>query len=145
MRDETWRALDDLFLRFPILKGEGVEIDEINAAEQEVGVPLVEDYKEFVHRYGGAIVGPFKVFGLRKAVPMGKNEKSFIEMTRIYRNQKWPGAETWAIISIDHAGNPIGLDTKGTVWIYDHDARAAQVIAENFEGYLRHQCLNLSD
>jgi len=145
MRNETWQALDELFSKTPILKAEGVEPDEISAAEQDVGVVLDADYKEFVRRYGGAIVGPFRVFGLRKAVPMGKNEESFVQVTKTFRRQRWPGVEKWAVISTDHGGNPVGLDAEGKVWIYDHDARVAQVIAANFEGYLRKQCLSLQD
>ncbi len=145
MRHETWQALVDLFSRTPILKAEGVELNEISAAEQEVGVPLDVDYKEFVHRYGGAIVGPFPVFGLRKAIPMGNDEGSFVEVTESFRQQRWPGVEKWAVISMDHGGNPVGLDAEGKVWIYDHDARAAQIIATDFENYLRKRCLNLPD
>lgn len=145
MRDETWQALDDLFLATPIMRAEEVESDEIATAEQEVGVALADDYKEFVRRYGGAIVGPFRVFGLRRAVPMGKNETSFVEVTKNFRRQRWPAVEKWAVISMDHGGNPIGLDDGGKVWISDHDARAVQVIAANFEEYLRKRCLNLSD
>ena len=145
MRDETWQVLDDIFSRTPILKSEEVEFDEISAAEGEVGVVLSDDYKEFVHRYGGAIVGQFRVFGLRKAVPMGRNEGSFVEVTNSFRRQRWPGVEKWAIISTDHAGNPIGLDAEGKIWISDHDARAVQTIAASFEAYLRKQCLKLRD
>lgn len=145
MRDETWQALDDLFSKTPILKADEVESDEIAAAERDVGVALNEDYKEFVRRYGGAIVGPFRVFGLRKAVPMGKNERSFVEVTNSFRRQRWPSVEKWAIISMDHGGNPVGLDEAGKVWISDHDARAVQVIAANFEEYLRKHCLSLPD
>ena len=145
MRNEIWQALDDLFSRTPILKAEGVEPDEIATAEHEVGVALDEDYKEFVRRYGGAIVGPFPIFGLRKAVPMGKDEGSFVEITESFRQQRWPAVEKWAIISMDHSGNPVGLDDTGKVWISDHDARAVQVIAANFEEYLRKRCLGLPD
>src|SRR5579859_2355423 len=73
MRNETWQALDDIFFRTPVLKAEEVDCDEIEAAEREVGIVLADDYEEFVCRYGGAIVGPFRVFGLRKAIPMGRN------------------------------------------------------------------------
>jgi hypothetical protein len=145
MRNETWRALDDIFSRTPILKAEEVESDEIAAAEREVGVALAADYKEFVRRYGGAIVGPFRVFGLRRALPMGRDEGSFVEVTNSFRRQRWPGVEKWAVISTDHAGNPVGLDADGRVWVSDHDARAVQAIAVSFEAYLRNQCLKLPD
>ena len=144
MRNETWQALDELFARFPILKSEVVASSEIAAAEGSVGVALAEDYKEFIGRYGGAIVGPYRVFGLRKAPAMGRNEGSFVEVTISFWLQRWPGVEQWAIISADHAGNPIGLDAEGKIWISDHDARAVQAIAENFEAHLREVCLNLA-
>ena len=110
MRNDTWEALDDFFAKSPVLKAEGVGADEVAAAEREAGVPLDPDYREFIRRYGGAFVGPFPVFGLRRAVPMGKNEGSFVEVTRAFRDQHWPGTENWIVISMDHSGNPVGLD-----------------------------------
>lgn len=145
MRDETWQALDDLFSRTPILRAEVVDPSEIAAAEAEVGVPLSRDYKDFVARYGGAIVGPFRVFGLRKAIPMGKNEASFVEITNIFRRQGWPEVAKWAVISMDHGGNPVGLDEAGKIWISDHDAGGVQIIAHDFEDYLRRRCLSLTE
>jgi len=145
MRDDTWEALGKIFSLTPILKAEEVDFEEIATAEHEVGILLSQDYKEFVHRYGGAIVGPFRVFGLRKAVPMAKNEASFVQVTTAFRRQHWPSVENWAVISMDHAGNPVGLDASGKVWISDHDARAVQIIAPNFEEYLRKHCLALAE
>jgi len=145
MRHATWHILEEIFSRTPILKAEEVEFREIAAAEHEVRVVLADDYKEFIHRYGGAIVGPFPIFGLRKALPMGRNEGDFIVVTKSFRQQGWPGVENWVIISIDHVGNPVGLDSQGQVWISDHDARAVQVIAASFEAFLRKLCLRLAD
>jgi hypothetical protein len=145
MRNETWETLDNIFSEFPVLKAEPVELDEIASAEREGGIPLPNSYKEFIHRYGGAIVGPFRVFGLRKAEPMGNGEGSFLEVTEAFRQQGWPGVEKWAVISMDHSGNPIGLDADGKIWISDHDAGAVQEIANNSESYLRNQCLKLAD
>jgi hypothetical protein len=143
MREETWQALEELFSDHPILKAEPVNFQEIAEAERMLGIALDADYKEFVRRYGGAIVGPFRIFGLRRAVPMGNGEGSFVEVTLSFRRQESPGVDKWAVVSMDHAGNPVGLDAEGKVWIYDHDARAAQIIAVNFENYLRKQCLHL--
>lgn len=144
MRDETWLVLDEIFSRAPVLRAEAVGPSEIAAAEAEVGIVLSSDYKDFIARYGGAIVGPFRVFGLRKAISMGKNEGSFVDITNTFRRQRWPGVDKWAVISMDHGGNPVGLDAAGKIWISDHDAGAVQIIALNFEGYLRRRCLNLA-
>jgi hypothetical protein len=143
MKEETWRALEGLFSEHPIMKAGEVDSEEIAEAEHVIGIALDADYKEFVRRYGGAIVGPFRIFGLRRAVPMGKDDGSFIEVTQSFRKQRWPGVDTWAVVSMDQAGNPVGLDAEGKIWIYDHDARAAQIIAADFETYLRKQCLQL--
>ena len=145
MRDETWELIEELFSRHPVLRAEEVPISEIEAAEAVIGVHLSNDYKQFVGRYGGAIVGPFPVFGLRRAQAMAKNDGSFVEVTRHFRHQGWPGTERWAIISVDHAGNPIGLDSEGKVWICDHDARAVQQLANDFENYIRTRCLRVPD
>jgi cell wall assembly regulator SMI1 len=145
MRDDTWKAMEDIFSRHPILRAEGVAAKEVEAAEAEIGMRLSDDYKQFIGRYGGAIVGAFPVFGLRRAAPMADNDGSFVDVTRAFRCQRWPGIEGWAIISVDHAGNPVGIDNEGRVWISDHDARAVQLLADTFEGYVRKWCLSLPD
>src|SRR5882762_9660815 len=128
MKEDTWKALEKMFCEHPILKAGPVPAEELCAAEAELGIPLTEDYREFVLRYGGAMVGAYPVFGLRRALPMGKDDGSFVNVTRPYRRQRWPGVDMWAVISTDHAGNPIGLDEHGKIWVCDHDARAVQEI-----------------
>lgn len=145
MKETTWQAVNDMFTKAPIMKSEPVDLAEILAAEAVIGVKLSSDYKEFVARYGGAIVGPFRIYGLRKAEPMGNNEESFVEITKHFRRQGWPGVEHWAIVSMDHSGNPVGLDPAGKVWISDHDTRTVQLLAEDFERYLTMYCLKLEE
>jgi SMI1-KNR4 cell-wall len=144
MRNQTWQALDNLFSKSPRLKAEGVERAEVIDAEREVGVKLAEDYKEFIRRYGGAMVKAFPIYGVRRATSMG-NDETLVEVTKDFRQQHWPGVENWAVISTDHSGNPIGLDAEGKIWISDHDARAIQLLASSFEEYLREWCLKLPD
>jgi hypothetical protein len=143
MKEETWGALEELFSSAPILKAEAVDLVEIAEGEAMVGVPLGNDYTEFIAKYGGAIVGPFRIFGLRRAAPMGTNEGSFVEVTNAFRRQQWPGVADWVVISMDHAGNPVGLDKDGKVRISDHDAGGVRTIATDFEEYLRKQCLGM--
>ena len=127
------------------MRAEEVQIVEIDAASNELGIPFAADYREFIRRYGGAIVGPYPVFGVRAAEPMGKDDASVTQVTRQFRHKRWPGTEDWAVFSLDHAGNPIGFDKDGKVWISDHDAGVLEVIAPNFEKYLRRRCLKLND
>lgn len=145
MKESTWNTIEEMFVRYPFKCAGEVGVVEIDAASEEIGVPFTSDYREFVRRYGGAVVGPYPIFGLRRAEPMGSNEASVVEVTRRFREDGWPGTDAWAIFSRDHAGNPIGLAHDGKVWISDHDAGDVQIIAENFEDYLRQRCLKLSD
>lgn len=144
MQNEVWQELDDMFAKHPVMKAIPVSLQEIDDSAAQIGVPFPDDYREFVNRYGGAIVGPFPIFGLRKAAPMAKDEGSVVDITRQFRNQRWPGVETWVVFSMDHAGNPVGFDKTGKVWICDHDARVVEVIANDFEEYLRKRCLKMS-
>ncbi len=144
MRNQTWQALDDLFSKSPRLRAEEVERAEVIDAEREVGVKLAEDYKEFIRRYGGAMVKARPIYGVRKSIMMG-NTDTLEEVTKEFRQQHWPGTEKWAVISTDFDGNPIGLDAEGKVWISDHDRHVIQLLAPNFERYLRKWCLELPD
>lgn len=140
MRDETWVRLTDDFKRFPILKGEPVPEEEIARAETDLGRPFPEDYRAFVKKYGGAMVGPYPVFGLRSVGPMG-NRWSVIKVNEHFRKMRWPGIEGWLVISEDHAGNPMGFGPDGRVYVSDHGA--VLEIATDFEGFLLGECLKL--
>jgi hypothetical protein len=144
MSPEIWTALDEMFAKHPITKAEPVPYEEIDQAAMTAGVHFPQDYREFIHRYGGAIVGPYPVVGLRKAKAMARTESSVFDVTEQFWRQGWRGVNDWLVISIDHAGNPIGLDKDGKIWISDHDAGLVEVIASTFEEYLRTRCLNLS-
>ncbi len=135
MKDETWQQLDTEFAEFPFLRApHGASIEELDAASTELGIPFPEDYRAFLHRYGGAIVGPYPIIGLRNAEIMGK--ESVIEVNRRYRAGQWPDIENWLIISVDHGGNPLGIAPDGRVWVTDHDFGVTDPVAENFEEFL---------
>ncbi|WP_302104561.1 SMI1/KNR4 family protein, partial [Polycladomyces zharkentensis] len=47
--------------------GGPVPMSEIEDAEQELGVILPDDYKEFIHFYGSAGLPIYQILGLREA------------------------------------------------------------------------------
>ncbi|MBI1176392.1 SMI1/KNR4 family protein [bacterium] len=143
MKAETWLAIEAKLAKHSVTKAKPVAYDEIGAVAKFCGFELPEDYREFVHRYGGAIVGPLPIIGLRQAPAMAREETSAIEVTQHFRKQGWRGVNEWLVISIDHAGNPIGLDKDGKVWIFDHDFGVVETIAPTFEEFLRKRCLKL--
>jgi hypothetical protein len=74
---------------------------------------------------------------------MGKGEASVVMLTMNFRVQHWPGTEGWYIISMDHAGNPIGIAPDGRVMRPDHDFGGVHCEGQNFEDFIRKFCLEL--
>lgn len=143
MTNETLQALEKRFSESPFLKGGPVSREEINQAAVDIAATFPPDYVEFVEKFGGGIVGPYPIFGLRKVSAMGR-AFSVVNITKEFRAQKWRATEDWVVFSEDHAGNPIGLAPDGKVWISDHDFGQVTVIAESFEDYLRKKCLKIT-
>jgi len=145
MNSDTWDRLDQEFDEFPTMRA--IEVpseDEINVASEEVGIAFPQDYREFLARYGGAMVGPYPVFGLRPVEVMGKNRWSVVDMTGRLRSSGLDGTSDWIVFSEDQAGNPIGMDADGKVWIYDHDFGGITELASSFEEYIRARCLKVT-
>ncbi len=142
MRSDTLEALERNFSEFPFLKGGAVPRGEIEQAATALGVTFPPDYVEFVEKFGGGIVGPYPIFGLRKVDVMGR-AISVVSVTKDFREQDWRGTEDWIIVSEDHATNPIGLAPDGKVWISDHDFGQVTVAADSFENYIRRKCLKM--
>ncbi len=144
MMPDTINRLDAEFAESPMMRAADVPSEaEVVQAEQQIGVAFPDDYRQFLLRYGGAMVGPYPVFGLRPVEVMGVNHWSVLDVTRHYRSDGVPGTDHWAVISEDHAGNPIGMDQNGAIWIHDHDFGGAAHLARTFEDYIRTRCLKL--
>jgi hypothetical protein len=105
--------------------------------------PIDPDYREFVLRYGGAIVGPNPIYGLCRPEFMGTvgGKATAPDVTEWFRDKKWVGIDRWLIFSIDQGGNPIGFAPDGTVWLSDQtDFKQIVQIASDFEDYLLKWC-----
>lgn len=138
MKTSTIRRLDDLFSGIPILVSGPVPDGDIAVAEQRLGRPFVPDYRWFVRRYGGAMVGCLPVLGLRQAEVMGDDLYSVVDVTTRFRNDGWHPTEDWLVISVDGFGNPIGIADDGRVWTSDHDTGEVRAVASSFEDFLLH-------
>lgn len=135
--------LDELFADEPFMKADGVDESQVDTAQKALGLTFSDDYRQFLTRYGGALVGPYPVYGLARAEPMDERLWSVVAVTQHFRKQSWPGVDHWYVISMDHAGNPIGVDEIGKVVTYDHDAGEMIEVAENFGSYLEHRLSKL--
>lgn len=136
MKPETIRRLDELFSTMPVLLGGPVASREIAGAEQQVGVKFTPDYRQFLERYGGAMLGSLPVLGVRQAEVMADDTFSVVDVTARFRADKWEPTDEWAVISIDLAGNPIGLTSEGEVWVSDHDSGQTIKVAATFEEFV---------
>ncbi len=141
MTNEILATLRADFTKHPVLVAGPVSGQEVIEMEKTIGFSLPADYKLFVEHFGGAIVGQYSVFGLRASDAMGNDESSALAVTQRFRMQHWRGTDNWLVVSIDHAGNPFGLDKEGRVLRSDHDAGVVEVVADSFEDFLRTHCL----
>jgi len=142
MNTETWRALEEEFARFPILRADPVEDSEIDAASATLGLGFPDEYRDSVRRLGAAIVGSYPIFGLRPVESMG-TMWSVVRMNEHFRENRWPGVDDWLIVSMDLGGNPIGIAKDGNVRISDHGQ--VSTVASSFEGFIRSEGLGLKD
>jgi hypothetical protein len=141
MRQNTWDAINKMLERFPDLQAERVEFVEIEMAALELGVRFPVDYSEYLRRYGSAQLGHYPIFGPRRASPMGRIHGTVVEATRRFRRRAASRSEDWTIFSMDSAGNPVGIDGGGRVWVHNYGTGTTEAIAESFEAYLRLVCL----
>ena len=146
MNQETTSRLTEKLSESLILRAESLpSATEIDAVSSEIGVPFSSDYRDFLLTFGAAMVGPYPIYGLRPADVMGDDSWSVLEMTKRFREENVPEAYGWIIVSTDQAGNPVGMDREGAIWIHDHDFGGIARLAKNFEEYLRVRCLGLKD
>lgn len=145
MNQDTITRLSNKLTESPILRAETLpSAEEVDDASNEIDVPFSSDYREFLLRFGAAMVGPYPIFGLRPVEVMGDDSWSVVTMTKQFRYDNVTAAKGWVIVSTDHAGNPVGMDQDGAIWIYDHDFGGVIPLAKNFEEYVRVRCLGLN-
>jgi hypothetical protein len=146
MDEQVWRMVDERFRRHPKARASAVEASEFDCAIGGAGYHIDPDYKEFVLRYGGGIVGPSPIYGLRKAEFMGTvgGKSTAPELTAWFQAKQWPGIENWLIFSMDQGGNPIGFSSDGKVWLSDQlDFKQIVQLASGFEDYVLKWCLKV--
>lgn len=145
MKSEIWALINQQYVRYRSAWAERVPQDEIDEAFK--GLPSSPDYREFVLRYGGGLVGTHPFYGLRLAEDMGKIEGKATapEITLVFRSHNFPGVQEWLVLSTDGFGNPIGMASDGAIWISDGARLQVQKLADNFEGFIRKWALRLAE
>lgn len=136
MSAELWRSLDRLFAAFPLMRGSGAAEAAVDRSELALGLTFSPAYREFLRKYGAAMVKSWPVMGLSQVEVMGDDWWNVVDVTLHFRREDWPGARAWYVVSIDGSGNPIGADDQGRIWISDHDADQISLVAPDFRTWL---------
>lgn len=145
MKDEAWKLVDDFFSESPSLKADPVSYEAIDKHFRDLSFSVPDDYREFVHRYGAGILGAHTICGIGACKLMGNDSESALKVTESFKSRKWPGVEKWLIISVDSAGNPIGMDSAGKIWISDVVHRCIDELADDFEEFIFEWCMDYED
>ncbi|MBO6939856.1 MAG: SMI1/KNR4 family protein [Deltaproteobacteria bacterium] len=124
-----------MFAAYPILAADSVSEAEVDALEQQLGVPLPKSYREFVLRFGGAMVGSQPVYGLRTSEVMGVDD-TIAAQTAFFRRTGWELPASAIVISDDGRGNPIWLADDGRVFLTDHDVGDQPLLATSFDAFV---------
>ncbi len=145
MKKETWNLIEEFFADSPTLKAEPVSYKVIDEEFSQNSFTIPSDYREFIHRYGGAILGAYSVYGIGSCKLMGNDSDSVFKVTDSFKVQGWPGVEGWLVVSVDSAGNPVGMDTDGKIWVSDAVHGCIDELADSFEEYVLEWCLDFED
>lgn len=116
-----------------IYKGRGSSKDEIEGAQNELGVIFDPDYINFVQAFGGSFVG-VAIYGFNNSKML--ESSSVVDLTDRFRRDGWPGAEGAYVISMDMSGNPVMIDASGSVFTYDHDSGDTRSMAASFRDFV---------
>lgn len=141
-------ALPDIFCRiereferYPVLRpARPSSLEELGEIESFFGSQLPLAYRNFLLVFGGGFVESYPIYGSVNAEPMDAQLWHVVEVTKAFRQQHWPGADSALVVSEDLTGNPIYLTKDGAVETYDHDFGKHARLASSFEEFLL-QCL----
>jgi len=121
MNKKLLEKLKKMEVESPILFAPAASEAEIGCVEASLQSVFSMEYKEFLKIYGGAMPGPYPVFGINPIDLMDKRLNTVEIVTQYFRRQGWPKVDDGSVISCNHAGDPIILKNDGTVFMESHD------------------------
>ena len=128
----------------PMMFASGVKPEEVKDAESRLRCRFDASYGLFLREFGGAMVGPDPILGLRQAEVMGDDLWSVVDVTERFRADGWPQTEDWYVISVDAAGNPIGGAPDGAIYVSDHHGGAIRKVADSFDDFIAGRLATMS-
>jgi hypothetical protein len=138
MDNELVQLLDTFFAAWPGSAFGPLSDSEVAEAERRLGARLSTEYRDFVLRYGGAVVRDKIILGLRACDIAACDPPSFVDQTLIQRGELPVPYKDMVVISVDLSGNPVGyLANDPTIFTYDYDFGGRHEEASSFGEYLR--------
>lgn len=136
MNVSTWNRLAEYFRKSPGDAAPPGTEDEVNALAARLGSPMPDQYRDFLLRYGGAYIGQYPVYGVHRSKATGLGKLRAAEVNEGFRQQGWPHADEWLIVSEDGYGNAIGIADDGRVLVWDHELGGIYELGSSFEDFL---------
>lgn len=137
MQIDVWQRIQACYDEFPRTRAEGVPQSEIDSASKRLGLPFPEDYQEFLRRFGAGYIGSEVIAGLRRFPSAPNDVWDVVGMTEDYRQRAFPHTDRLVVFTEDGAGNPIGFDEQGRIWLSDHNCCESVCLESCFEDWLR--------
>ncbi|QXH48217.1 SMI1/KNR4 family protein [Pseudomonas xanthosomatis] len=137
MNDELKGKLLQLFNDHPDLMGKPATDEQIEAAQQALGITFHPDYVEFIKLFGGAF-GGVDIHAFENGSMLGKT--TVTELTERFRDRYdtsgLPELHDALAISDDGSGNPILMNSQGQLYLYLHDEGEVELLAPSLEALL---------
>ena len=115
-----------------------VSPEEVRKAEAVLGVNFPNDYRQFIERFGGAVVRGTSIFGLRQPNLMPDEPSSVVDQSLAFRQELPTAYASIVVISVDGSGNAIGfLPSDPSVFVFDHNFGGRSDLAPTFDAYMQ--------
>lgn len=113
--------LEEQLSQHPEMLAGSVPESKIRDAEMELQFVFPEEYRAYLLRFGGGLVGAQEIAGVAQAAWASGSHWSVVEVTRRRQDAGWPLAEAGVVVSDDGRGNPIICCADGRLKLPDHD------------------------
>jgi cell wall assembly regulator SMI1 len=138
MNQELMERLTNFLNDHPELRGQPATNEEITNAENELGVTMDDDFKEFIKKFGGAYAG-IQIHAFKNGSSIGK--ETVIDLTKMGRNllnqmELFPEINECYVIADDGNGNPVAMTKAGEVVLFDHDTEEKTVLSNTFQNFI---------
>jgi hypothetical protein len=111
-----------------VIPSSGAKIEEINAEESKIGLPLSNSYRLFLQRWNGLNLDIMRFFGagnVVRGIPKLSEQQNVLD-----------SSEEFIFIASDPAGFVYAENREGHIYSFDHDGGDVEVICQSFDTFV---------